>query len=106
VQLRIYTTLLLGRHDETGRALAAYAAIMHGAREHYEDSGELSAEHRERLLWTLQEHEDLGRRAGMTLLGADTTHEFKSIYAEATATFDAAFDATTAAVAAFFAQHR
>jgi hypothetical protein len=34
----------------------------------------------------------------MTLLGAGHTHEFKSVYAEATATLDAAFDATTAAV--------
>jgi hypothetical protein len=39
----------------------------------------------------------------MTLLGAGRSHEFKSIYAEATATFDAAFDATASAVAAFLA---
>jgi hypothetical protein len=104
VQLRIYATLLVGRHDETGRALAVYAGIMHGAREHYGDGGELSPENRERLLWTLQQHEDMGKDAGMTLLGAGKSHEFKSIYAEATATFDAAFDATTAAVAECFAQ--
>jgi hypothetical protein len=39
VQLRIYTTLLLGQHDETGRALAAYAGIMRGALDYYEPRG-------------------------------------------------------------------
>ena len=69
VQLRIYTTLLLGRHDETGRALAAYAAIMHGTREYYGDGSALSPENREHLLWTLEQHEAMGKRAGMTLSG-------------------------------------
>src|SRR5207244_11654106 len=56
------TTLLLGQHDETGRALAAYAGIMRGALDYYKPPGDrlgaLTAENRDRLLATLQAHHD------------------------------------------------
>jgi hypothetical protein len=109
VQLRIYTTLLLGQHDETGHALAAYAGIMRGAMDYYEPPGErigaLSAGNRDYLLATLRAHHDAGRDMGTTLLACGKSHEFDSIFTAATLTFNATFDAARAAVAHFFEQH-
>jgi hypothetical protein len=108
VQLRIYASLLLGRHDHTGSALADYAAIMQAASDYYAPAGDrpgaLSAENRDHLLATLQAHLELSRAAGRTLAALGKSHEFESIYATAVASWDATFESTKSSVAQFFAK--
>jgi hypothetical protein len=72
VQLWIYTTLLLGEHDETGRALAIYAATLNCcARAAYLEDHVYSADY-----W------------GVSLLASGTSHEFESIYDRARTEFE------------------
>jgi hypothetical protein len=104
VQLVIYTTLLLGAHDQTGRALASYAGVMRGALSHYEPAGDrvgaLSPQNRDSLLARLQDHLDMAEYAGVRLLAYGRSHEFGDFSATATATWEAILDAATKAVAA------
>jgi hypothetical protein len=106
VQLRIYSTLLMGEHDQTGRVLAAYAGVMRGALDYYEPPGErtggLSAENRESHLEMLREHLDMAEYAGVRLLAYGRSHEFDDFSAAASTAWDAIFEASTAAVARFF----
>jgi hypothetical protein len=106
VQLRIYTTLLMGEHDQTGRALAAYAGVMRGALDYYEPPGEkvggLSVENRESHLVMLREHLDLADYAGVRLLAYGRSHQFDDVSATASAASTAIFEATTTVVARFF----
>ena len=106
IQLRIYMTLLLGEHDETGRALAAYSAVMQAAFEYYsrpgDKIGDLSEEGRERHLGLLEEHNEFARYSGVRLLAFGKSHQFDDFSATATANFDAIFDSTKAAVNRFF----
>jgi hypothetical protein len=106
VQLRVYTTLLLGEHDQTGRALAAYAGVMRGTLDYYEPPGEriggLSAENRESHLEMLRDHLGLAEYAGVRLLAFGRSHEFDDFSAPARSDWNAIFEATTAAVARIF----
>ena len=99
-------TLLLGEHADTGRALAAYGAVMRGALDYYEPPGErggaLSAENREGHLAMLRDHADYAEYAGVRLLGYGRSHEFEDRSEAATAETAAISDATKAAVADFF----
>jgi hypothetical protein len=60
IQLRIYLTLLLGDHAATGRALAAYAAVVQGVSDHLGPKGgwadALPDQDRPQLLTTLANH--------------------------------------------------
>lgn len=107
VRLWIYTTLLLGQHGETGRALAVYAGIMRGARDYCgqpDDSMRtLSPDDRDRLSSMLQTHHDRGRAMGVTLAACGKSHEFESIFDAATAASTTTYEATVAAVSRFFA---
>jgi hypothetical protein len=109
VQLRIYTTLLLGEHDQTGRALAAYAGAIRATLDYYASPGEkiggLSPANREGHLEMLREHLGLAEYAGLWLLACGKSHQFDDFSAAASDAWDAIFETTTAAVAAFFA-HR
>jgi hypothetical protein len=106
VQLRIYSTLLMGEHDQTGLALAAYAGVMRAALDYYEPPGEriggLSAANRESHLEMLREHLGIAEYAGVRLLAYGRSHEFDDFSAAADATWNAAFAATTATVTRFF----
>jgi hypothetical protein len=106
VQLRIYMTLLMGEHDQTGRALAAYAAVTRGALDYFEPPvekiGDLSAENRESHLETLRDHLWYAEYAGVRLLAYGKSHEFDDFSAAARVTWDEIFDATSTAVARFF----
>jgi hypothetical protein len=106
VQLRIFMTLLMGEHHETGRALAAYAAVMQGAHDYYAAPGNkvgaLSQEGRERLLGMLSEHLDMARHIGWCMLSFGKSHQFDDFRAVAQTAFDAAFDRTKTAVDHFF----
>jgi hypothetical protein len=102
LQLRIYSTLLLGDHAATGRALAVYSAVMRGASDHYsptgERAGELSEENRTRLLAMLDKHGGFAEYAGRRLLAYGRSHEFMDQSEHANATWDAIFDATRESV--------
>jgi hypothetical protein len=106
VQLRIYMTLLMGEHHETGRALAAYAAVMQSALDYYSQPGEkvgdLSEEGRERHLEMLTDHYEMAHHIALRMLAYGKSHEFDDFSAVATADYAAAFAATQTAVAEFF----
>jgi hypothetical protein len=108
VHLRLFMTLLLGEHADTGRALAAYGAVMQGALDYYEPPGErlgsLSDENRESHLAMLRDHADYAAYAGVRLLAYGRSHEFEDRSEDATAETAAIFAATSAAVADFFAR--
>ena len=102
IQLRIYLTLLLGDHAATGRALAAYSAVMRSAFDHYGPPGErvdvLPEEDRPRLLATLGNHGGFAEYAGRRLLAYGRSHEFLHQSGQTNATWDAIFDATRKSV--------
>jgi hypothetical protein len=102
LQLRIYSTLLLGDHAATGRALAAYSAVMQSASDYYSPIGEraggLSEEDRTRLLLMLDNHAGFAEYAGHRLLAYGRSHEFTDQSEQAKATWDAIFDATRGSV--------
>jgi hypothetical protein len=72
VQFCIYTTLLLGEHDETARALAMYAATLK------------CCEH----LAYLEDHAYAAAYWGISLLACGKSHEFDSIYDRAKTEFE------------------
>lgn len=107
VQLRIFMTLLMGEHYETGLALAAYAAVMQGAHDYYATPGDkpgaLSEEGRERHLSSLSDHLEMARHVAWCMLSIGKSYQFDDFRAAAQAAFDTAFDRTKAAVDQFFA---
>lgn len=107
VQMRIFMTLLLGEHHETGRALATYAAVMQGAYDYYAAPGDkvapLSEEGRERHLDMLFDHQDVARHIGWCMLAFGKSNQFDDFREVARTAFDTAFDRTKTAVDRFFA---
>jgi hypothetical protein len=110
LQLQIYSSLLLGEHAATGRALAAYSAVMRSASDHYSPTaarvGELSEENRTRLLPMLDNHGGFAEYAGRRLLAYGRSHEFMDQSEQANATWDAIFDATRRSVDKVFAERQ
>jgi hypothetical protein len=108
IQLRVFVTLLLGDHFETGRALAAYAAVMQGAYDYYAAAdvkvAPLSDDGRQRSLETLTHHHDQARHIGWYFLSIGRSHEFDDFRRIADREWDAVFDRTKAAVDSFFAE--
>lgn len=98
IQLRIFLTLLMGNHRETGLAFAAYAAVMQGTLDHYRklqpDSPHINL---------LDNHLDMARHIGGHMLSFGRSHEFANIAAQATADFNAVFHRTLPAVENYFA---
>jgi hypothetical protein len=72
VQFWIYTTLLLGEHAETGRALAIYAATLNCCAR----------------VADLEHHVHAARYWGVSLLASGRSHEFESIYERAKTEFE------------------
>jgi hypothetical protein len=105
LQLRIHLTLLLGEHAGTGRALAAYAAVMDATHRYYEPAGGriggLSAENGPRMVALLARHGGFAEYAGRRLLAYGRSHEFGDYSEQAKATWDAIFDETRASVDQF-----
>jgi hypothetical protein len=106
VQLRIFLTLLLGEHADTGRTLAVYAGIMQGTYDYYSTPGDkpgaLSAEGRERHLNMLTEHFDMASHIGWVMLSFGKSNEFDDFRTYASTTFDAIFNQTKTAIDNFF----
>jgi hypothetical protein len=110
VQLKILISLMLGRHDETGRALAVYAAVMDVTRKHLFPADApgtgLADEVAKRAAELLQEHSDFARYASPTLLGYGESHEFDSRFAEATKEYRQLAASASEAVEGFFLETR
>ena len=109
LQLRIHLTLLLGDHAATGRAMAAYSAVMLAASNHFTQHGGpagASDDDRPRLLATLERHGAYAEYAGRRLLAYGGSHEFVDQSDQANATWDATFDATRTSVAKVFSLPR
>jgi len=108
VQLRTFMTLLLGEHADTGRALAAYAAVIEGAQEYYTrpgpKPGDLSEEGRERNLKLLEDHLGMAQHIGSRMLSYGKSSEFGNYSKYATAEFAAEHDRTKTAVDRFFTE--
>jgi hypothetical protein len=107
VQLRIFCTLLMGEHHETGRALAGYAAVMKAAHDYYSAPdvrvGALSRKRRAEHLKMLTDHHNQAEGIGWSMLSYGRSHEFDDFRARASADYDAAFARTRSAVDRFFA---
>lgn len=106
VQLRIYTSLMLGRHDQTGRALAVYGAVVETVRRRLmaEASDGLSAEQRAAALSRAEEHAGMAAYAAPRLMALGETHQFGDYSAQARTTYDELFAAAAEAVESFFAE--
>ncbi len=105
VQLRIYTSLLLGNHDGAGRALAVYAAAIEVTRERLEADGTgsgLTEEQLARALEVLDEHLGYAQHTSPTLLGYGESHEFGSYMDAARETYRSLSEATRIAVEGFY----
>lgn len=102
IQLWIYLTLLLGDHAATGRALAAYAAVMWSASEYYEpteeQAEEVPDEDRPQSLVALDNNGGLAEYAGRRLLAFGSSHEFTDQSGQTNATWNAIFEATRKSV--------
>ena len=110
IQLLIHVSLLLGDHEATGRALAAYSAVMWSASNHYEPMGdradELPEENRERLLGMLDSNGGFAEYAGRRLLAYGRVNELADPTGQADATWNAIFEATAKSVDKAFADRR
>jgi hypothetical protein len=108
IQLRIFMTLLMGEHCETGRALAAYAAVMQGVIDYNIKPGEkacgLREEDSERHLAVLKDHNAMAHHIALRMLAYGKSHEFDDFSRIATTGYAAAFEPTKAAVARFFSR--
>ena len=91
IQLRIFSTLLLGEHDETGRALAAYAGMLRAVLAAYSRVPELriwqSPFPPGRNIALLEEHIQVARHWGISLMACGPTDHFASIFEQAKAEF-------------------
>jgi len=91
IQLRIFSTLLLGEHDETGRALAAYTGMLRAVLAAYSRTPQLtiwqSPFPREGNIALLNEHIQVARDWGISLMSCGRSDQFESIYEQAKAEF-------------------
>ncbi|GAA1891072.1 hypothetical protein GCM10009837_11530 [Streptomyces durmitorensis] len=108
VQLKVFTTLMLGDHEETGRALAVYAAVIDVVRSRIAE-GTRRRDHltrKGRMLFDerLTEHFRMAEYVSWTLLSFGQSHEFGDYRARATAVYEEEFAAASAAVQDFYAK--
>lgn len=106
VQLRLYTSLMLGNHVETGRGLAAYAAVVGVVRRELATGtwlrDRMRKKWRKRFLGLLDEHFEMAEYISKFLLSYGGSREFGDYRATANETYDDTFTATTQAVEEFF----
>jgi len=107
IQLRIFMTLLIGEHHDTGCAFAAYAAVMQGAVDYYVQPGEkvggLPEDSRERHLEMLNDHCDMAHHIALRMLAYGKSDEFSDFTSIAETDYASTFDVTKLAVDRFFA---
>jgi hypothetical protein len=107
IQMKIYTSIMLGKHDETGHALAVYAAVMNVVRKQLfvvhtpgDDITEEHEKHPDEL--ALQEHFEMARHASFLLLAYGKSHEFGDFSANALEIYEEIFSSSTDAIEYFF----
>lgn len=111
VQLKVFTTLMLGNHAETGRALAVYAAVTDVVRKRFlsgAGSG-VRLKKKQKLLVRerLEQHFEMAEYISNTLLSYGQSHEFGDYRVQAKKIYRQTFTAAEAAVEAFFEEaHR
>jgi len=102
IQLRIFMTLLMGDHYETGRALAAYAAVMQGVLDYDAQPSEKAGDLPEGVCKGLKGHHDMAHHIAMRMLAYGKSDEFENFTHIAMTEYTAVFARTKAAVARFF----
>ncbi|MGZ4846960.1 MAG: hypothetical protein ACXV3E_04140, partial [Halobacteriota archaeon] len=106
VQLNIFTSLMLGRHEETGRALAIYAAIMDVTQKQssvtHAFADEATDDQKSRVRELLQEHFDMADYTSPRLMACGGSHEFGDYSANALKAYEEIFASTSDAVERFF----
>jgi|ERR1043165_1081244 hypothetical protein len=109
VQLRIFTSLMLGQHFHAGQSLAVYAGIMDAVLTYYQGQGRIndhiSAEDNEKHLDVLKDHEWAGNHIGWCMLCYGQSHEFGNYTERAHAEFDRLFGAAQNQIAQFAAKN-
>jgi hypothetical protein len=106
VQLKILTSLMLGRHYETGRALAVYAAVMDVARKPLfgadAPADDAADDPESRAHGQLEAHFELAHYASPRLMAYGESHEFGDNSKKALAVYEEVFASASEAVGRFF----
>ncbi|MDQ3789083.1 MAG: hypothetical protein M3422_17790 [Actinomycetota bacterium] len=106
LRVAVLAGLMLGRHDESGRALARYAATVSVLRDRFFPDGRTPADgvtvaDPARLLDTLADHSSAAETIGWTLLSLGKSDEFGDYRRLATDSYDEEFGVTRSAVESF-----
>jgi hypothetical protein len=106
IHLKFITSIMLGKHHDTGRVMSVYAAAMEVALKQipfvYAADDAETAEQRNRVTRTSDDHREMALYLSTTLMGMGQSHEFHSIFDEAVKAHQEWFAAATEAVEAFF----
>ena len=108
VQLRIFTSLMMGQHFQTGRALAVYAGVIDAALTYYEGverirEGMTKAEN-EAHLGMLREHHERAEHISWCMLCYGESHEFGNYTKIAREEYDRLFGTAKSQTAQFIAK--
>lgn len=107
VQLAIFISLMLGRQDDTGRALAVYAAVFDVVQKHFDGLGARTAGERKGPMHdTLLDHLEMARYASSRLMAHGQYDEFGDHSARALQTYNEVFTSASAAVESFLVTFR
>jgi hypothetical protein len=106
VQLKIFTTLMLGDHAGTGRALAAYAAVVDVVRSRISADerppDDLTDEQRAHVGERLTQHFEMADYVGFLLLSYGQSHEFGDYRADAKKVYAEQFESVKDAAEDFY----
>lgn len=106
VQLKILTSLMLGKHYETGRALAVYAAVMDVARKQMfgadAPADDTADDTETRAHVRLEAHYELAHHASPRLMAYGESHEFGDYSKKALEVYGEVFASASEAVESFF----
>lgn len=106
VQLKIFTTLMLGHHDETGWALAVYAAVTDVVPKRLLSkagrSVPMTKRKRSEIRDRLEQHFEMAEHFSHTLLSYGQSHQFGDYRALAEEVYEETFAAASEAVEDFF----
>lgn len=103
VQLKIYTSEILGNHAETGWALAVYAGILKEVHEHW-GQDDTPVENDEATATLLSEHFELAEYYAPRLMAYGREDQFGNYSEQALRRYDQAFGAASESTAAFLAE--
>jgi len=105
VQLKIFTSLMLGRHDEAGRSLTIYAAVMDWARKRLfgaRVSSEGLDDRERHQIKMLEDHFAMSRYSGFTLMAYENSDEFGDYVERANEMYEHNFASAAEAIGSSF----